>query len=487
MFNRFLKSIILITFCATNFISASFSIVGFFNDIYKKVSIDPMTQNTMSYLAKPIAKVAKQKNLAIHVIETPSPNAFATLKQRMFIFEGIIKLLPEAGQCAGVIAHEMGHLSNNHICKGINNSIKTQKGALALTLGSFLIGFAFKTPPSTHFLSNATLHMHIASLQGVRRVYETEADKCGNKYMKDLNWSPYALAQALSIIRDIRGKKTDLNTNDIYHEHPNTYKRIRALLPIKSVSYKQQNANQGIDFNTIFLYKIVRARFISKEAGFAELNHKFSKGLKNKDPDALWAYLTYYIKHHNSQKAEAILRLIKINIPHQLSKAQKEEYTGYTYIEEAKILSMQGKRKEALEKLKLTFKKIPSSPESKLTFVENYIKIRENLSSKDKFELNLIINSIGRQNIDYNYKYWNLISILNNKHKLITLSALSKRSFLLNKPDKAINFGRKTLRAIDAKIKITKNTEEIKKLNFLKEETQSTINKAIELKRSLMI
>ena len=133
MFNKFLKITIFIVLCSTNCRGTGFNIAMFFNEVYKNTAIEPMAQNTMNFLANPLSKAAKQKHLAVHVISNPTPNAFATLKQRMFVFTGLIKLLPEAGQCAGVIAHEIGHLANKHMCKGINSAIKTQKGALEVS------------------------------------------------------------------------------------------------------------------------------------------------------------------------------------------------------------------------------------------------------------------------------------------------------------------------------------------------------------------
>ncbi len=51
------------------------------------------------------------------VIETDEVNAFANADKQICVYTGLLKFVDNDAELAGVIAHEIGHIVNNHVAK----------------------------------------------------------------------------------------------------------------------------------------------------------------------------------------------------------------------------------------------------------------------------------------------------------------------------------------------------------------------------------
>jgi predicted Zn-dependent protease len=77
----------------------------------------------------------------IHILDDTTINAFATLKGDIYIFSGLIKFCDSPEMLASVIAHEMGHIVNDHYIErltreiGINVVFTILTGGDANTIG----------------------------------------------------------------------------------------------------------------------------------------------------------------------------------------------------------------------------------------------------------------------------------------------------------------------------------------------------------------
>jgi len=124
------------------------------------------------------------------VIRSSAINAFATPGGYVYLNEGLINLVENEGQLAGVIAHEIGHVNGRHISEIIDRSQKLSISALAAILaGAFLGGGGDVTAAVTSFsLAAATAF----SLK-YSREQEEAADRMGMSYLVsagyDAHWA----------------------------------------------------------------------------------------------------------------------------------------------------------------------------------------------------------------------------------------------------------------------------------------------------------
>ncbi len=164
------------------------------------------------------------------VVETDEINAFASGENEICVYTGLLKFVEDDAELAGVIAHEMGHILNNHVAK--------QSIIASVT---------------SHMISNANIEdkyktglaiAHDLSLKKMSRTDEYEADITGVDLMTKAGYNPLAM---VSVLYKISGKYIDIiqthpsgdkRTMYIYNYITYTYP-AKAKLNYTSDSYKQ--------------------------------------------------------------------------------------------------------------------------------------------------------------------------------------------------------------------------------------------------------
>ena len=71
-----------------------------------------------------------------HVIDDPTPNAFALPGGPVFVTRGLVTLMNSEAQLATVVGHEIGHVTARH---SVNQMSKQQLAQLGLGLGAVLV------------------------------------------------------------------------------------------------------------------------------------------------------------------------------------------------------------------------------------------------------------------------------------------------------------------------------------------------------------
>ncbi len=93
-------------------------------------------------LAGPAARVAAPYRFRVTVLDIEMANAFALPGGRVVLFRGLIENAGDAGEVAGVLAHEMGHVTHRHgtqaILRGLG--LKALFGLMLGDLGEGLFG-----------------------------------------------------------------------------------------------------------------------------------------------------------------------------------------------------------------------------------------------------------------------------------------------------------------------------------------------------------
>lgn len=124
---------------------------------------------------------------AIHffVIDEPQPNAFAIPGGYIFVFTGLLSKLSDEQELAGVLAHELGHVSYNHF-------FQDRKQILALNLATVAALLLSRGHPAAlAFGSGATYHVQL----GYSREHETEADAAALSFLRKARYDPSGLAR----------------------------------------------------------------------------------------------------------------------------------------------------------------------------------------------------------------------------------------------------------------------------------------------------
>lgn len=150
------------------------------------------------------------------VIESKELNAFALPGGPIFLYSGLLDKMTTEDQIAGVLAHEIVHILNQHWASQYADNMKRQFG-LAILLG------VMDAPNIVWDL--ASIGDAVFSL-GYSRRHETEADNVGYDFMTAAGFNPQGMVGLFEIILKEGGRD---NAPEWIKTHPDTTRRIENL------------------------------------------------------------------------------------------------------------------------------------------------------------------------------------------------------------------------------------------------------------------
>ena len=155
------------------------------------------------------------------IIRSAGINAFATPGGYVYVNQGLINLVENEGQLAGVLAHEIAHINGRHIAEMIERSQKINISTLAAIIAGAFLGHGGElTAAVTGFSLAAGTSL---SLQ-YSREHEEAADRGGFLY---LTASGFKGKYMLDFLKMMRRYEYFSNTVPSYFlTHPGTEERI---------------------------------------------------------------------------------------------------------------------------------------------------------------------------------------------------------------------------------------------------------------------
>ena len=167
------------------------------------------------------------------VIKSSAVNAFATPGGYVYVNIGLINLVENEGELAGVLAHEMAHVSARHIAAIVDKSAKINIASLAAILaGAFLGGGGDMMAAVTTFSMAAATTMNLK----YSREHEEDADRLGLSYLTRAGYDGRGMPDFLKIMRQYEFYSSSVPS--YFLTHPGTDDRIRYLDGLLQTSYK---------------------------------------------------------------------------------------------------------------------------------------------------------------------------------------------------------------------------------------------------------
>ncbi len=163
---------------------------------------DPSVNEYVSRVGKRILQGIEPQpfDYRFYVLNTPDVNAFAVPGGYVFINSGLILLVENEDELAGVISHEIGHVVARHIAK---RSEKGQKLTLA-SIGAILAAI-FVGGQAAGAILTSTVAANQTAMLKYSRDDEEEADYLGLKFMKGAGYDTHAMITMLKKFRRITG------------------------------------------------------------------------------------------------------------------------------------------------------------------------------------------------------------------------------------------------------------------------------------------
>jgi predicted Zn-dependent protease len=205
-------------------------------------------QGIVQYVRDMGARLASQSEMPdieweFFVLDSQVINAFALPGGKVFISRGLMAKMDNEAQLAGVIGHEIGHVTARHGNERMGKAMIAQ--GLILAAG---IGGAVSDNEYMQVLGVGTAVGGQLFLLKYSRGNELEADALGVRYMAKVGYNPVGQIQVMEILREASGGGAP---PEWLSTHPASDTRISNLEEIITENYPRYNEdgfyNMGFD------------------------------------------------------------------------------------------------------------------------------------------------------------------------------------------------------------------------------------------------
>ena len=237
-------------------------IVKQFGGIYENIKLQNYIESLGDFLVS--TSELPEKKFTFTILDTPIVNAFALPGGFIYLTRGLIYLCQNEAQLAGVIAHEIGHVTAKHTAKRYTQAFGTN-------LLMNLLGAIAKN----QYVSNLIGQSASLYLLSYSRGQEYEADNLATRYMIRAGFDPNQMAHFLStmeLLSELNKRIFKIpNNSELLQTHPSSSKRVSEVI-FKS---KEKIPINPIIGEQIFLKKIDGMLFGNKESEGFFLGNKF--------------------------------------------------------------------------------------------------------------------------------------------------------------------------------------------------------------------
>ncbi|MGH9173710.1 MAG: M48 family metalloprotease, partial [Vicinamibacterales bacterium] len=230
---------------------------------------DPELQRYVSDIGHRLAKLSHRPNLpwTFTVVDHSAINAFALPGGFIYITRGILPYLDDEAELAGVLGHEIAHVTARHAAQQYTRATGGQLGLIAL--GIFV-------PGARPFGDLASTALGIAFLK-YGRDDERESDRIGMEYASQGGWDPSGVPRFLATLARV-DELSERGVPNFLTTHPEPAARVIETEPLAAKlaasggsqrdreGYREQidgvvvgdNPKDGIVRGNVFLHPVLR-------------------------------------------------------------------------------------------------------------------------------------------------------------------------------------------------------------------------------------
>ena len=181
---------------------------------------DTKLQNYVSSIGTKVAQNTERSDVTYHfyLLDSPVVNAFALPGGYIYVTRGLMAIANDEAELAGVLGHEIGHITGRHQAARYSQSVLTN-------LGTTLLGAAVGSDALTQALGVGS-NLYISSYS---REQELEADTLGVRYVSRAGYDPKAVSDFLAAMDQYQVQQSGNAKKpqaDFFATHPQTSNRV---------------------------------------------------------------------------------------------------------------------------------------------------------------------------------------------------------------------------------------------------------------------
>ena len=196
---------------------------------YERVAL----QSYISELGQRLASQSHRSNLkyTFTVVDSPEINAFALPGGYVYVTRGILAYLNSEAEVAGVLGHEIGHVTARH---GVKQQSMSQAANLGVLLGAVLVP-GLRNESSLGMMQQ----MSVAWIRGYGREDELEADRLGAEYLARAGYDPQAMIKVVGALKNQELFDAELAKQEgreprkyhgVFDTHPDNDTRLKQVI-----------------------------------------------------------------------------------------------------------------------------------------------------------------------------------------------------------------------------------------------------------------
>ena len=241
------------------------------------------------------------------LVKDDSINAAAFLGGRVKVHSGLFLHAESESELAGVLAHEISHVTQRHIARYMEDQAKSTTLSIAGLVGS--IALAMLNPTAGAAAINTTMGLTMQNSINFTRDNEYEADRIGMGLLANAGYEPSGMMTFFQKLASENRYSSKLP--EMLLTHPITENRI-AEARNRANSYKTRHRDSSLDF---YLAKArIQAMYTNQEAD--SLIAYFDQNIKKSAPNtSAWLAAQYgkslaLMKAHRSVEAGELLNTL---------------------------------------------------------------------------------------------------------------------------------------------------------------------------------
>jgi len=186
---------------------------------------DSVLERYVSDVGQRLAAASHRPNLAwtFTIVDSPAINAFALPGGYIYITRGILPYLDDESELAGVLGHEIGHVTARHAAQAYTRQAEANIG---LTILSVFV------PGTRPFADLSASGLGVLFLKNSRE-NELEADHLGVEYGSNAGWDPEGVPRFLSTLQRV-DSLTERGVPNWLSTHPAPESRVERAAPVAS-------------------------------------------------------------------------------------------------------------------------------------------------------------------------------------------------------------------------------------------------------------
>ncbi|GAA4034398.1 M48 family metalloprotease [Hymenobacter glaciei] len=238
---------------------------------------DKKIQDFINEKGKKMGAISHRPELTyqFRVVDSPVINAFAVPGGYVYFTRGIMAHFNNEAQFAGVLGHEIGHITARHSAKQQTNSIIGQVG---------LMGAMIASPRLAQFGQQASQGLQLLFLK-FGRDDESQSDGLGVEYSSQIGYDASQMADFFQTLSREQAAKGGEAIPDFLSTHPNPADRFATVHQLAD-QWKQQHGNPKLAVNRDQYLRLIDGLVYGEDPkqGFVENNVFYHPELKFRFP-----------------------------------------------------------------------------------------------------------------------------------------------------------------------------------------------------------